>query len=121
MSARPSMWATLDGEWHYLGRPLEGVLDIALLPREDGLMAPLFTDGEAAAPFRASAAPDLELLDIGSDDLRAKEEWLRAVLARGAGTVALDPDPDSLLPRSSFRTNSALWYILSHRRETACI
>lgn len=120
MSADTPIWSVLDGEWHYLGRPLEGVLDIALLPESEGLTAPLFTGEATARPFRVST-PELELLGVGSDDLRAKEEWLRAVLARGAGTVVVDPDPDSLTPRSSFPTHKALWYILSHRRETACI
>lgn len=120
MSTDTSVWTVLDSEWHYLGRPLEGVFDIALLPGSDGLMAPLFSDAAAAEPFRVTA-PVLELLHIDSDDLRAKEEWLRAVLSRGAGTVGVDPATESLAPRFSIATHKALWYVLSHRRETACI
>ncbi|MEX2541510.1 MAG: hypothetical protein WD314_06860 [Trueperaceae bacterium] len=116
-----SMWDVLDGDWLYLGRPLEGVLDVATLVGQAGRVAPLFGDEASGEPFRAKGPAGLELLPVAAADLRGKEEWLRAALAQGATEIAFDPDPVSLAPTLAFPIDKGLWYVLSHRRETACL
>jgi hypothetical protein len=121
MNETVSMWDALDADWLYLGRPLAGIADVATLARQGERFVPLFLSEEAARPFRTGAHSGLELLEVPASDLRAKEEWLRAALDQGALTVAVDPDPLTLAPRTEFRVERALWYVLSHKRDTACL
>jgi hypothetical protein len=121
MNDAVSMWDALDDGWRYLGRPLVGVADVATLTREGVRFAPLFLSEEAAWPFLAGARSGIELLEVPADDLRAKEEWLRAARDQGAETVAVDPDPVTLAPRTAFPVERGLWYVLSHKRDTACL
>jgi hypothetical protein len=120
-SADHTVWLALDDPWHYLGRPLEGVLDLALLNGPRGRFAPAFTQREAARAFLPHTPLGVELLEIAADDLRAKEEWLEVALAEAAGTIAFDPDPQTLEPSAELPTEQALWYIRSHLRATACL
>jgi hypothetical protein len=121
MNDAVSMWQVLDGGWHYLGRPLTGIADVATLSREGERFAPLFLSKESAQPFLAGSRSGIELLEVPADDLRAKEEWLRAALDQGALTVAVDPDQVTLAPRTAFPVERGLWYVLSHKRDTACL
>lgn len=118
---RRTMWDVLDGDWLYLGRPLPGVIDVATLVDRSEKVAPLYASNASADPFRKAAPAGLELLSIPAEDHRAKEEWLRAVLAQGVTTIAFDPDPLSLRPAIAFSARNGLWYVLSHMRATACI
>lgn len=115
------MWDVLDGDWLYLGRPLEGVVDIVTVTGKTGRQAPLFGDDASGEPFRARGPAGLELLSVAAGDLRAKEEWLRAALAQGVTEVVFDPDPVSLSATVAFPADKALWYVLSHRRQSACL
>jgi hypothetical protein len=121
MNEAVSMWDALDADWLYLGRPLAGITDVAALAREGERFVPLFLSEAAARPFQARARPGLALLEVAAADLRAKEEWLRAALEQGALTVAVDPDPLTLAPRTEFQIERGLWYVLSHKRDTACL
>lgn len=139
-----SAWDALDGEWHYLGRRVTGGFDIAtLIPgrRQHGAtreqvsrsapekagepLAPAFTSRAAAREFVATAPAGVELLSVAADDLRAKEEWLRALISQGTRTLVFDPLPGSLDAASgsgaAIATHLALGYILSHRRASACL
>lgn len=132
-------WDALDGGWLYLGRPVAGGFDIATLrpgsaltsanrrtgARQREPLAAAFTSAEAATRFVAEVPLGLELLSIEADDFRAKEEWLRALIEQGASTLVFDPTPGSLPDAASSSTSitvhTALGYILSHRRATACL
>jgi hypothetical protein len=116
-----TVWTALDAPWFYLGRPLEGVLDLVLLTGPDGPMAPAFTSPAAARPFLRRAPGGVRLLEVAEDDHRAKEEWLRVASREGATTLAFDPDPLTLEPSAQMPTEQALWYIVSHRTATACL
>jgi hypothetical protein len=116
-----TVWTALDAPWFYLGRPLEGVLDLVLLAGPDGPVAPAFTAPAAAGPFLRRAPRGVRLLEIAEDDHRAKEEWLRVASREGAATLAFDPDPLTLEPSAEMPTEQALWYIVSHRTATACL
>ena len=71
----------------------------------------------ASGGSRPRPAP--ELLTLAGDDLRAREEWLRAVLAAGAARVAFDPLPGA--PLEGELTAALLAEVLSHKRGLACL
>ncbi len=101
--------------------------------RDDlGLAAMLFADRTAgerqlarvrgarprtAAPRR----PVVGLVELGADDLRAREEWLRAVLHAGAARVAFDLDPATAAPATFELTGALLAEVLGHKRGLACL
>jgi hypothetical protein len=73
-----------------------------------------------SAPHPRGAA--LALLTLAASDLRAREEWLRAVLEAGAARVAFDLGTDVPPPRATFElTGALLAEVLSHKRGTACL
>lgn len=121
--SRPSLspWEALDGPLLYLGRPVEGAFQIALLHSRTGTLAPLLTSERAGRPFLRKAPAGVVLLALSADDLRAKEEWLRAALSQGATIAAFDPDPLTLSAKAALPLDRALAYIISHRRQTACL
>lgn len=78
-------------------------------------------------PGRSAAAtgggrPRVRLLRLDADDPRAREEWLRAVLAAGAARVAFDPppgrDPD---PADCELTGALLAEVLATKRGLSCL
>jgi hypothetical protein len=100
--------------------------------RDDlGLAGMLFADRAAAerqlarlkgARPRAGVTrrPTVRLLELGADDLRAREEWLRAVLHAGAARVAFDLDPATATPAAFELTGALLAEVLGHKRGLAC-
>ena len=128
-----NVWDALEGDWYYLGRPVPGGFDIATLRpagaaakggRAGAAVAAAFTSEEAAAEFRAAAPDGIELLSVAADDQRAKEEWLRALVEQGARRLLFDPGPEALSDpeaASFVDVHTALGYILSFRRSTACL
>ena len=73
----------------------------------------------AAAGARRSA---LTVLTLAASDLRAREEWLQAVLSAGAARVAFDLTADGPPPLGTFElTGALLAEVLSHKRGTACL
>jgi alkylation response protein AidB-like acyl-CoA dehydrogenase len=73
-----------------------------------------------AAPANGGARrPAPALLTLAGDDLRAREEWLRAVLAAGAARVAFDPLPGA--PLQGELTAALLAEVLSYKRGLACL
>jgi len=69
----------------------------------------------------ATRRPLVRLIELGSDDLRAREEWLRAVLHAGAARVAFDLDPAAATPASFELTGALLAEVLGHKRGLACL
>ena len=146
-NAPRNAWEALEGSWYYLGRPVAGGFDIATLvtakPAERSnrsgsgrqanpsggsrgeVFATAFSAPEAARGFLAAAPPGIELLRVDAADLRAKEEWLRALVDQGTATLVFDPRPTA--PEADRGTpmeiavHTALGYILSQRRATACL
>ena len=118
MSTYTSPLALLDGDWYFLGVDGQGVRRIALLSGRDGDQAgALCTSRERAQELLDGSGAQLEVLHIGRDDLRAKEEWLADVLAQGATELLIDPGAGD----ARVEAEKALWYILSFKRQTACL
>ncbi len=100
--------------------------------RDDlGLAGMLFADRAAAdrhlarvrgarARAAASRRPDVRLIELAEDDLRAREEWLNAVLHAGAARVAFDLDPGDATPATFELTGALLAEVLGHKRGLAC-
>jgi hypothetical protein len=69
-----------------------------------------------------SRRPALAVWTLEASDLRAREEWLRAVLHAGAARVAFDLPADAPPPLDAFElTGALLAEVLSHKRGTACL
>jgi hypothetical protein len=78
--------------------------------------------GRRSRPPKAPRGPAPALLTLAASDLRAREEWLQAVLAAGAARVAFDLGIETPPPRSTFElTGALLAEVLSHKRGTACL
>ena len=146
-NAPRTAWEALESSWYYLGRPVAGGFDIATLvtgePAERSdrsgagrkknpaggargeVFATAFSSPDAAREFLAAAPAGIELLRVEAADLRAKEEWLRALIEQGTSTLVFDPRPTA--PEADRGTSkeiavhTALGYILSQRRATACL
>jgi hypothetical protein len=77
--------------------------------------------GDASTTSRARR-PALRLVALEASDLRAREEWLRAVLDAGAARVGFDLPADAAPPPDAFElTGALLAEVLSHKRGTACL
>lgn len=120
----------LDAPLWYLGRDLargttEGpggaVLDV-LAVRVDGARAALLFRSEAAARAHLPGLPEgYRARPVAADDWRAKEELLRAALVAEAEAIFLDTEPGGLEPAETRPTRKALAYVLSQKREAACL
>jgi hypothetical protein len=74
----------------------------------------------AATGRRPTPAPSL--LTLGAGDLRAREEWLRAVMAAGAARVRFDLQGVPPFDEAAFELTAALLAeVLSHKRGLACL
>ncbi len=67
------------------------------------------------------ARKPVRLIELDADDLRAREEWLRAVLDAGAARVAFDLDPATATPGTFELTAALLAEVLGHKRGLACL
>ena len=110
----------LDGPLYYLNgaKRFETIIDLALLPLPTGKAALVFSE-KTQASAHLVALPDGVTVQCASD-LRAKEELLRAGLTRGANTLWLDT-PVGAPPKASYPVKRALEYILSFKRQSACL
>jgi len=83
------------------------------------------TAGGRAGPGRAGGPPrrpGLALVTLPAADLRAREEWLQAVLAAGAARVAFDLATHGPPPPATFElTGALLAEVVSHKRGLACL
>jgi hypothetical protein len=69
-----------------------------------------------------TARPALAPLTLAAGDLRAREEWLRAVLDAGAARVAFDLPDAGEPPLDTFElTGALLAEVLSQKRGLACL
>lgn len=114
----------LDGPLAFLTLDLDEVLAPATVSSTEGRALPLYTDPAAADAQRArlpgSADARLVVRRIASDDVRAKEELLRAAQELGAAHVAFDPRPEAA-PRAILAVETALAYLEGHKRNSACL
>jgi hypothetical protein len=108
----------LDAPLYFLANPRPAVLDLALLRTEEGSAALVFSVEGAARAHLAALPPGAAVLC--ADDHRAKEELFRAALARGAHEVWLDTEVDGA-PRLRYPLRRALDYVLSFKRQSACL
>ena len=99
----------LDGPLYFIERPHTGVLDVALLR----------SNGRGVARSHLSALPAGTAVGCAAD-LRAKEELLRAALARGADEAWFDVAAGKE-PRTRYPLQRALDYVRSFKRERACL
>lgn len=121
----------------WLARPTwtldAGGSGFAPITRRDelGLAGMLFADRTAAERqlerlrdarprVGATRRPTVRLVELGADDPRAREEWLRAVLHAGAARVAFDLDPAAATPAVFEFTGALLAEVLGHKRGLAC-
>jgi hypothetical protein len=93
-----------------------------------GLAGLAFADADLAERHRARAAgvrsarAAVALLTLAAGDLRAREEWLRAVLEAGAARVAFDLPDAGVPPLATFElTGALLAEVLSQKRGLACL
>ncbi len=115
----------LDGPLAFLSLDLDGVLAPATASSGDGCALPLYTDPTAAdaqADLLRAASPDVPLVvrRVEPDDVRAKQELLRAARELGAAHVAFDPRPGAE-PRATMALDTALAYLEGHKRNSACL
>lgn len=74
-----------------------------------------------ARPRRgATRRSTVRLVELDAHDLRAREEWLRAVLDAGAARVAFDLEPATAQPSDFELTGALLAEVLGHKRGLAC-
>ncbi len=110
----------LDRPLYFLGRSRPGVLDPALLRAEGERVALVFT-GAAEARAHLARFPETEVATVQyAADHRAKEELFRAALAQGAVKLWLDAAPGGE-PVLTYPLGRALDYILSFKRQSACL
>ena len=111
--------AALDNTLYYLGRNSEdAVFDFVMMQGGHNKVALLFQEVNLAEAHLAQL-PEVSVQTL--DDLRAKEEFLRAALQQGVTHVWFDTDAQSLEPQRVQPLAEALFYILSFKREAACL
>lgn len=116
-------YALLDGPLAALVQDIDDVLaPVTVVAVEERALFAFSSRRAAEAHLRslpAEASPRLRVAFVAADDLRGKEELLRAGAAAGATLLDLDPD-DDLRPRASIALAQAIAYIASFRRNSAC-
>ena len=108
----------LDAPLYALVNPRPAVIDLALLRTEHGRVALVFSAEEGARAHVGALPPGTAVLC--ADDHRAKEELLRAALVRGAHELWLDPGVGGA-PKLRYPLQRALDYVLSFKRQSACL
>lgn len=108
----------LDGPLYFLGRPRPGIIDLALLRSGERKIALLFTRATVAQSYLGALPPGTAVECAA--DLRAKEELLRAARARGATELWLDAAAGGE-PLTRYPLERALDYVLSFKRQRACL
>ena len=115
----------LDEPLYFLGRVhsavSEGVLDPALLRLGEEQVALIFTDKALAETHLSALSKTANTVRVQCvTDYRAKEELFEAALARGAAELWLDAAPDGK-PKLTYPLRRALDYVLSFKRQSACL
>jgi len=110
----------LDEALSYLGLELPGAIDVLLVRAGETRAALLFRDPERAREHLPKL-PGRTVHRVPADDFRAKEELLRAALHRGATEVWVDTAAEGLGPAARYPLREALLYVLSMKRQTACL
>ena len=122
-SARPCYAeevAALDNPLFYLGRNLDqAAFDFVMLQGETHKGVPVFQEVALASKHLANLPKEVSVHAL--DDHRAKEEFLRAALHQGVTQLWFDVDVDSLGPAYTQPLAEALFYVLSFKREAACL
>lgn len=111
----------LDRPLYYLGRALEGVLDVVTLEADapgGATLAPVFRDAARARAWARRAPSGVRVLRAPAGDPRFRTELLAAFAAAGAHTLWLDPGAADAA-RGPLRP--ALDYLRSLRSASACL
>ncbi len=121
----PTVYELLDGDaFAILRKDADALVPLTFVASSGVRSLPLFS-AAALAERHLDALPEdvrnaYDLTAFDSDDHRGKEEVLRAALA--AEVFLLEVDPDLTFRASvTLATSRALSYVLSFRRETACL
>ena len=118
--------AALDNTLYYLGRNTEDTLNVfdfvmvELGANERDVKAVLLFQEVGLAKTHLETLPE----EVGVqplDDMRAKEEFLRAALQQGVTQVWFGTEAGSLEPKKVQPLAEALFYVLSFKREAACL
>lgn len=120
--ARTEVTSVLDGSLYFLGQTQPHILDVALLRQGNTKAVLLFSQKALAAQHLGalSAVMPAGITVQAAHDLRTKEELLRAALARGADTLWLNTPPGGE-PAARYPLQRALEYVLSFKRQSACL
>ena len=111
--------AVLDNPLYYLGRNLDqAAFDFVMLQGETHKGVLVFRE-VALASEHLTNLPEVSVHTL--DDHRAKEEFLRAALQQGVTQLWFDVDVGSLEPAHTQPLAEALFYVLSFKREAACL
>ena len=112
--------AALDNTLYYLGRNAgDAVFDFVMMQAGHDKAALLFQEVSLAEAHLAQLPGEVSVQSL--DDMRAKEEFLRAALKQGVTQLWFDTDAESLEPQRVQPLAEALFYILSFKREAACL
>ena len=112
--------AALDNTLYYLGRSTkDAIFDFVMMQDGHDKAALLFQEVNFAETHLKLLPEEVSVQTL--DDLRAKEEFLRAALQQGVTHVWFDTDAQSLEPQRVQPLAEALFYILSFKREAACL
>ena len=112
--------AALNNTLYYLERsPNRAAFNLATLQRGNDKGALVFQEVALASEHLKNLPKEVAVRTL--DDERTKEEFLRAALQRGATQLWFDVDAQSLEPRAVQPLAEALFYILSFKREAACL
>ncbi len=111
--------AVLDHSLYYLGRnPSSSAFDFVML-HERHKSVLVFRDIALASAHLHNLPEEVSVHTL--EDFRAKEEFLRAALQQGVTQLWFDVDAASLEPKYTQPLAEALFYVLSFKREVACL
>ena len=112
--------AALDDPLYYLERNVDAaVFDFVMVQREGNKAVLLFREVTLAEQHLAHLPREVSVHML--DDARSKEEFLRAALQQGVTQLWFDVEVGSLEPQRTQPLAEALFYILSFKREAACL
>ena len=112
--------AALDNPLFYLGRNLSnGAFDFVMLQGEMHKGVLVFQEVALASKHLRNSPQEVSVHAL--EDHRAKEEFLRAALHQGVTQLWFDVDVGNLEPAHTQPLAEALFYVLSFKREGACL
>ena len=112
--------AALNNTLYYLGRNLKsGAFDFVMLQAREDRGVLVFQEVALASKHLRNLPEEVGVHAL--EDYRAKEEFVRAALQQGVTQLWFDVDAESLEPIHTRPLAEALFYVLSFKREVACL